>query len=281
MIQLDYNHSSIPVLLFLTLKHSFNPSLFLVPCAFRNGGYILSIIFILVILAFSCYATLALSTTKAALGKEKRRFPEEMTWTETITYLFRYGKVLPGLSSTIEHVTKFMEFALHISRCAVYVLIAAKLTRDLSIELYSFDVEAGAFVVAWAIPFTLVAVMSNMKDWTRALYGVATLLTVGVVCCVLYLVQERGYKINRAEVDAWGEFEYLPTSIGLLLFCLSYVSPISNAELRVTEARQYKTLAVGVVLYTSILTAFALYCYLGLNELVATSVICNFQGSIL
>lgn len=280
MIQLDYNRSNIPVLLFLSLKHSFNPSIFIVPCAFRNGGYILSIIFILVILSMSFYATLALSQTKAVLGKEKRRFPEEMTWSETITYLFRYGKIFRGLSSTIENVTKVMEFALHISKCAVYVLIAAKLTRDLCIEFYRFQNEAGTFVVAWAIPFTLIAIMSNMKNWTKVLYGLATFVTIGCMGCVIYLIQE-DYKIEKTEIDAWGELEYLPTSIGLLLFCMSYMSPISNPELRVTESREYKTLAVGIVIYSLILIAFALFCYLGLNENIATSVVCNFQGRIL
>lgn len=280
MIQLDYNRSTIPVLLFLTLKHSFNPSIFIVPCAFRNGGYILSVIFILVILAMSFYATLALSQTKSVLGKEKRRFPEDMTWSETITYLFRYGKIFRGLSSTIENVTKVMEFALHISKCAVYVLIAAKLTRDLSIEFYNFEIQVGAFVVAWAIPFTIIAIMSNMKNWTKMLYGLATLITIGCLGCVIYLIQD-GYEIKKAEIDAWGELEYLPTSMGLLLFSMSYMSPISNPELKVTESREYKTLAVGVAVYSLILVGFGLFCYLGLNEMIATSVVCNFQGSIL
>lgn len=280
MIQLDYNRSTIPVLLFLTLKHSFNPSIFIVPCAFRNGGYILSVIFILVILAMSFYATLALSQTKSVLGKEKRRFPEDMTWSETITYLFRYGKIFRGLSSTIENVTKVMEFALHISKCAVYVLIAAKLTRDLSIEFYNFEIQVGAFVVAWAIPFTIIAIMSNMKNWTKMLYGLATFITIGCLGCVIYLIQD-GYEIKKAEIDAWGELEYLPTSMGLLLFSMSYMSPISNPELKVTESREYKTLAVGVAVYSLILVGFGLFCYLGLNELIATSVVCNFQGSIL
>lgn len=279
MIQLDYNRNTIPVILFLSLKHSFNLSLFIAPCAFRNGGYILSVIFIVVILALSFYATLALSQTKTVMGKEKRRFPEEMTWPETITYLFRYGNVLRGLASTIENVTKVTEFGLHISKCAVYVLIAAKLSRDLAIEFYRFKQEAGLFVVAWAIPFTLVAIMSNMKQWNRALYAIATLLTIGCTGCVIYLLQDN-FKIIKAEIDPWGELEYLPNSIGLLLFCMSYMSPISNPDLKVTEARQYQALSAGVILYSMILIAFALFCYLGLNEMVATSVLCNFQGSV-
>lgn len=280
MIKLDYNKSSLPRLVFLTLKHSFNPSLFLVPNAFRNGGYILSIIFLIAILSLSFYSTLALSQTKVVIGKEKRRFPEEMSWTETITYLFRQGKVLRGLSSTIINVTKWLEFHLHISKCAVYVLMAAKLTRDLAIEFYKFDLDASAFVVAWAIPFTIVAIMSNMKNWNKALSAIATLMTIVCLGCVSYLIKE-GYKVDKTEIDAWGEFEYLPTSIGLLLFCKSYVSPISNPELRVTEPREYKTLVVGVVVYAMMLTGFALFCYLGLNEMTSTSVLSNFQGSVL
>lgn len=278
MIQLDYNRRSFPVILFLSLKHSFNPSIFIVPCAFRNGGYILSIIFILVILAVSFYTTLALSQTKAVVGKEKRRYPEEMNWGETVTNLFRTGKVLRGLSSTIENVAKLTEWALHISKCAVYVLTAAKLTRDLSIEFYSFDVDVVAFVVAWAIPFTLIAVMSNMKNWNKVLYSFGAVLVVACLTGLIFLLQQ-DYKVRKTEIDAWGELEYLPSSFGLLLFCFSYLSPISNPELRVTESRQYRRLAIGVLIYAVILIFFALFCYLGLNEMVATSVLCNFQGS--
>lgn len=280
MIQLDYNRSSIPILIFLSLKHSFNPSLFIAPCAFRNGGYILSIIFIVVILAMFFYATLALSQTKAVMGKEKRRFPEEMSWPEVIMYLFRYGTVLRGLSSTIGNVTKVTEFALHIAKCAVYILTAAKLSRDLANELYHFDIDAEFFVVAWAIPFTIVAIMSNLKDYTKVLHGIGVILIIGIMSCFIYLAQQ-DYTIKKTEIDAWGEFEYLPTSIGILLFCLSYLSPISNPELRVTEARQYKTLAGGVIIYAMILIAFALYGYFGLNEMVATNILCNFHGSVL
>lgn len=278
MIQLDYNRRSFPVILFLSLKHSFNPSIFIVPCAFRNGGYILSIIFILVILAVSFYTTLALSQTKAVVGKEKRRYPEEMNWGETVTNLFRSGKVLRGLSSTIENVAKLTEWALHISKCAVYVLTAAKLTRDLSIEFYSFDVDVVAFVVAWAIPFTLIAVMSNMKNWNKVLYSFGAVLVVACLTGLIFLLQQ-DYTVRKTEIDAWGELEYLPSSFGLLLFCFSYLSPISNPELRVTESRQYRRLAIGVLIYAVILISFALFCYLGLNEMVATSVLCNFQGS--
>ena len=279
MFQLEYRRNTNPVLLLLTLKHTFNMSLFMAPCAFRNGGYILSPIFIVVILAIFSYSTLALSQIKTVLGKEKRRYPEEMTWSETITYLFRNGAILSKISSTIENLTKVSEFALHIGRCAVYVLVAGKITRDLSIEIYHFDAGAGVFVVVWAVPFTLIAIMTNMRNWNKALYTIATLLTIGNVGCIIYLVQD-GYKIVTTEVDAWGEFEYIPNSIGLLLFILSYLSPISNPELRVTEARQYKTLAVGIVFYALVVIAFALFCYLGLNELVATMVLCNFQGSV-
>lgn len=278
MIQLDYNRRSFPVILFLSLKHSFNPSIFIVPCAFRNGGYILSIIFILVILAVSFYTTLALSQTKAVVGKEKRRYPEEMNWGETVTNLFRSGKVLRGLSSTIENVAKLTEWALHISKCAVYVLTAAKLTRDLSIEFYSFDVDVVAFVVAWAIPFTLIAVMSNMKNWNKVLYSFGAVLVIVCLAGLIFLLQQ-DYKVRKTEIDAWGELEYLPSSFGLLLFCFSYLLPISNPELRVTESRQYRRLAIGVLIYAAILISFALFCYLGLNEMVATSVLCNFQGS--
>lgn len=278
MIQLDYNRRSFPVILFLSLKHSFNPSIFIVPCAFRNGGYILSIILILVILAVSFYTTLALSQTKAVVGKEKRRYPEEMNWGETVTNLFRSGKVLRGLSSTIENVAKLTEWALHISKCAVYVLTAAKLTRDLSIEFYALDVDVVAFVVAWAIPFTLIAVMSNMKNWNKVLYSFGAVLVIVCLTGLIFLLQQ-DYKVRKTEIDAWGELEYLPSSFGLLLFCFSYLSPISNPELRVTESRQYRRLAIGVLIYAAILISFALFCYLGLNEMVATSVLCNFQGS--
>lgn len=279
MIQLDYNRRTFPVIVFLSLKHSFNPSILIVPCAFRNGGYILSIIFILVILAVSFYTTLALSQTKAVVGKEKRRYPEEMNWGETVTNLFRNGKVFPGLATTIENVAKLTEWALHISKCAVYVLTAAKLTRDLAIELFSFDVDVVAFVVAWAIPFTLIAVMSNMKNWNKALYSFGSLLVIVCICGVTFLLQQ-DYTIRKTEIDAWGELEYLPTSFGLLLFCFSYLSPISNPELRVTESRQYRRLAIGVLVYAAIVVAFGLFCYLGLNEMVATSVLCNYQGSL-
>lgn len=280
MIQLDYNRSSIPILIFLSLKHSFNPSLFIAPSAFRNGGYLLSIIFIVVILAMFFYATLALSQTKAVMGKEKRRFPEEMSWPEVIVYLFRYGTVLRGLSSTIGNVTKVTEFALHICKCAVYILTASKLSRDLAIDIFRFDIDAEFFVVAWAIPFTIVAIMSNMKNYTKVLHGCGAVLIIAILCCFIYLSQ-RDYTVVKTEIDAWGEFEYLPSSIGMLLFCLSYLSPISNPELRVTEARQYKTLAVGVIIYALILIGFAIYGYFGLNETVATHILCNFHGSVL
>lgn len=281
MIQLDYSPSSSLPLLLLCLKHSFNPSIFFVPSAFRNGGYVLSIIFVAIILAMSFYATLALSQTKAVMGKEKRRFPEQMTWFETVTYLFRYGKVLPGFSSAIENVIKGTEFSLHICKCAVFVLTTAKLTRDLSIEFYHFDVDAGYFVVAWAIPFTLIAVTSNMRHWTKAMSGIGTGVIVGIFGCIIYLMLQEGYAVTRTEIDAFGELQYLPTSIGVLLYCLSNMSPISNPELMVTEARQYRTLSIGVLFYSALLIAFGLFCYLGLDEMVATSVVCNFQGSLL
>lgn len=280
MIQLDYNRRTIPLLLFLSFKHSFNVTIFIAPCAFRNGGYILSMVFILVILAMTFYTTLALSQVKAVVGKDKRRYPEEMTWSEIVTYLFRNGTVLRSLSSAIEHVAKFLEFALHISRCAIYVLIAAKLTRDLIIEFYAFEISVVAYVIAWAIPFTIVAIMSNMKDWNQVLNEIATLLVIACFCCVVYLIQE-DYLVQSSEIDAWGEIEYLPTSIGMLLLCMSYLSPISNPELRVTESRQYKTLALGVTIYAIFLSGFATFCYFGLNELVTTAVLCNFQGTVL
>lgn len=252
------------------------------PCAFRNGGYILTCVFIMVILAIMSYATLCLSQTKAVMGKEKRRYPEELTWSETITHLFHYGKILRGMSATIETIVTAMEFLLHICKCAVYVLIAAKLLRELTIEFFLFEVIVEGYVVVVAIPFTFVAVLSNLKHWNKILYGFATLITITIMCGVFFLMH-KNYSINSLEVDAWGEFEYFTNSIGLILFSYSYLSPVCNPELKsgVVETRQYKTIAFGLLIYSGVLISFALVCYLGLNELTETFVVTNFHGSIM
>lgn len=281
MLKFEYNPSSNSYLLFLTIKHSFNPSLFIIPCAFRNGGYILTCLFIMIILAIMSYATLCLSQTKAVMGKDKRRYPEELTWSETITHLFHYGKILRGMSNTIETIVTAMEFLLHICKCAVYVLIAAKLIRDLTIEFFLFEVIVEGYVVVVGIPFTFVAVLSNLKHWNKILHAMATLVTISIMGGVFYLMH-KDYVINPTEVDAWGEFEYFTNSIGLALFAYSYLSPICNPELRngIVETRQYKTIAFGLVIYSTVLITFALVCYLGLNELTETFVVTNFHGSI-
>lgn len=236
----------------------------------------------MVILAILSYATLCLSQTKYIMGKEKQRHTEEMTWSQTITQLFFYGKILRPMSATIETIVMTLEFVLHICKCAVYVLIAAKLIRDLTIEYYQFEVIVEGYVVVVAIPFTFVAVLSNLKQWTRILYGIATLITIAIMCGIFYLMH-KDYVVNPMEVDAWGEFEYYTNSIGLALFSYSYLSPICNKELKnnITETRQYKTIAFGLVIYSVVLISFAMVCYLGLNELTETFVVTNFSGSLM
>lgn len=267
---------SVPALLLACLKHSFNPSLLMMPNAFRMGGYISTNVLLFAVLGLMIYATLALSQTKAIIGKGRRRHPEQLSWSELCTYLFKS----PSLANLFEDLTILSKLLIHLTRCSLYTLLCVKVVQDLLVEFFKFELISEYYLLLMMPAFVLSAILTDFKLWFNITYVLASIFIA--ICVSVALFQAvKAFQLDLYEIDAWGDAEFYPITIGLLFFAYSYMSPLCNNELMVKEPWQYRTLGVGCFYYTTLLIGIGLFGYIALNEFTHSVIVFRFRGTYL
>lgn len=256
----------------MIIKHFWNPSMLIMPNLFRNGGYLLSIAIYVLVGILMLYSTSRLSEAKAIVGMDKRRYTEDMLCAEISCYVFE-GTVLGRI---YEAVSKATEFLVHIGKSALYILISAKIMRNVYNENSGQpEQEVQTFLLLLAIPFLFLSVITIFRMWYRVCYTIGALLILIVMGKVTELVIV-DLSLDHDQLDQIGEQDYIPICIALAFFSHSYLSPICNYDLKLKKKSQYLTLTIGWTVYALLSLGFGLLCYLALNEKTETIIVFNF-----
>lgn len=255
------------------LKNLVSPAFFIMPMAVKEGGTTISIIVTFLVFFTILHGTLISSALKNYVGASKGKSVETVLLADACEKMGARGPDFLRVGGLhVANLIRLSEFLTHIFRCAFYI----NLVVDVLEQFSAFDNFPNAFIVL-TITGGMVFIAPLSQIWQIRL--VLSVIGTGILMGIYYhVLVEAGEKtVDEELVDKRGDPQYIPFSVGKIIFMFSYFTPHLMPDFRQPSLTYIPPYILGLTIHTSLALFFGIFCYRAFTEDTETLIFFNLR----
>lgn len=256
------------------VKNLVSPAFIIMPMAVKEGGTTISVVVTALVFFTVLHGTLISSALKNYVGVSKGKSVETMLLADACEKMGAKGPDFLRVGGLhVANLIRLFEFLTHIFRCAFYINLVVDVLEQYSV----FDNFPNAFIVL-VITIGCVILAPLCQLWQIRL--ILTTIGEALVMCVIYMVLlDAGEKeVDEELVDKRGDPQYIPFSVGKIIFMLSYFSPHLMTDFRQPSLSYIPPYILGLIIHTALALFFGLFCYRAYTEDTETLIFFNVKN---
>lgn len=254
-------------------KNMFTPAFLIMPMAVKEGGTMISIVIMVLILLTVLHGTLISSALKNYIGASKGKSVETMLLPDACEKMGLRGPDFLRIGGLhVANMIRLSEFLAHIFRCSFYINVIVDILETMSI----FENYPNALLVL-IITMGAVLLAPIAQIWQlRLIFSTAgSILILGILAFVFN--EAANTEVSEDLVDKRGDPQYIPFCVGKIIFMITYFSPHLNSDFRQPSLSYIPPYVVGLFVHTGIALFIGIFFYRAYTEDTATLIFFNLK----